>query len=659
MINTKILNIKGAVLDRYQLENYLEKVASDHVIQKNSEKNTYPIPRVKENFKFITKTYEILNEHLKMGINIHQAGEWLLDNYYIIEECVKGIEKDLTLDKYTNFLGLQSGPYSGTARIYVLASEIVAYTDCKIDGENLKFLIEAYQRKKELNMEEIWNISVFLKIAIIENIRAVCEKIYAAQIQKYKVENIVERLVEHKQEPTFTITSQYQTKNTDFSEMKYPFIEYMSYRLKKYGRKASTYLRILEEEVNKMGTTVSDVIKKEHFDIAVKKVLMGNSIVSIKEMQRINFLEIFEQINGVEEILRKDPANIYSKMDYKTKDLYRNRIKEISKQTKISELYIATRAYDLAEDSKQDIAIEEENKSHIGYYLIADGQEELMKALNTRYTKMATNTKLNWYVFSTYGVSVIFSILLGLYLYSNSKSIYLSLITAIFAYIPITEIITKIINTILSKLVKSRVIPKMDFSEGVPANSATFIVIPTIINNPEKIKHLMNKLEVYYLANKSENIYFALLGDCTLSKQKDEVIDKKIINEGIIKTEELNKKYQTEGFPIFHFLYREREWNNSEQAYLGWERKRGLLNQFNEYLLGKEKDKFYSNTIEIWKKKNKQLPDISYVLTLDADTDLVLNSGLELIGAMAHPLNKPVLDKINNVVVRRIWINAT
>ena len=365
-MNNRILNIKGAVLDRYQLENYLEKVASDHVICPESSKSTYPIPRLKENFKFITKTYEILSEDLKLGINIHPAGEWLLDNYYIIEETAKNIEKDLSIEKYTNFVGIQNGMYKGIARIYVLAAEIIAYTDSKIDGNILKNLLEAYQRKKTLNMEEIWWIGTFLQMAIIENIREVCEKIYVSQVQKYKVESIVERLVENKKELKFVGRAETIEKDLLPGQMMYPFVEYMSYKLKKYGRQAISYLNVLEEQVNKMGTSIYEITKKEHFDIALKKVSIGNSIKSMKELSRINFLEIFEQINGVEEILKKDPANVYIDMDYKTKAYYRNRIKELSKETKISEIYIANRALILANFA------DGEKEKHIGYYLIDD-----------------------------------------------------------------------------------------------------------------------------------------------------------------------------------------------------------------------------------------------------------------------------------------------
>ena len=192
----KILNGKGAILGQNELENYLEKMASNHILKNNSDKNTYPIPRLKENFEIITQVYNLLNEHIKLKIPIHPAGEWILDNYYVIDETVKAIKEELTLKKYTQFLGIENGADAGFARIYVLANEIVNYSDNKIDGKSLNSYLKAYQKKKTLNMEEIWSIPIFIQIALIENIREVCTKIYFSQMQKYKAENMIERLVE-------------------------------------------------------------------------------------------------------------------------------------------------------------------------------------------------------------------------------------------------------------------------------------------------------------------------------------------------------------------------------------------------------------------------------------------------------------------------------
>ena len=650
-MNYKILNIKGALLDTQQLEDYLRKIASGHVLQDKSNKYTYPIPRLKENFEFITEVYNLLNEHIKLKLPIHPAGEWILDNFYIIDETVKTVTKELTLKKYTNFLGIANGPYAGFARIYVLASEIVAYTDGKINGKNLEVLLKAYEDKKTLSMDEIWNINTFLRMALIENIREACEKIYSAQLQKYKVENIIERLVENKSkdELQFKNIGEYKTKVIEEGEMKYPFIEYMSYRLKQYGKKAYPFLNILEEQVNKMGTEISEVIKKEHFDIAVRKVSVGNCIISIKNINRINMIEIFEKINGVEEILKKDPVNVYSKMDYKTRIYYRNKLKEISKKTKISEIYIARKCLELSSIEYEKSNMDSNNKkAHVGYYLIADGEPKLLEILQNKKVPRQNNMhKAKKYITALAVVTIVLAVVYGLYINAQINNIVLSLILSILLLIPIETIFTQIAQYILGKTKNTKIIPKLDFRNGIPEQNATFVVIPTIIKNGKRVEELMHKLEVYYIANKSDNIYFALLGDCSTSSNEEEGFDEEVINTGKKMVDILNKKYPDEKFTKFNFIYRKRMWNEGEEAYLGWERKRGLLNQFNEYILGNISNPFKTNTIT----NVASMPPIKYIITLDADTDLVLNSAKELIGAMAHILNKPELNKSEDLVI--------
>ena len=632
MKSRRYLNLKGANLDKEQLENYMEKIAMNYEVSGSSTSETYPIPRLNENFKYIQKTYNILNEHIKKGISIYPAGEWLLDNFYIIEETVKNIRNELTEKKYKNFQGISRGLYKGFARIYLLASEIVAYTDNKIDEEILEFSLSAYERKKTLSMEEIWNLPIFLNIAIIENIRAVCEKIYVSQIQKYRVEEIVERIIE-KKDMAKQQFKKIRENTRIYQNASYPFIEYMSYKLKRYGKNGIAYLNILEEQVNKMGITVSDVIKKEHFDIAIQKVSLGNSITSIRKINRINFLSLFESINGVEEILRQDPANVYANMDYKTKEYYRNKIKNISEKNKISEIYITKKILELAQNANT------EKKKHIGYYLIDKGQEILNEQLGIKNRKHFNKTK--YYIDTIYIATAILTILLGWYLY-RTTNLLIAVFASVFAMVPISEIYIQVLNYILGKLVKPTMLPKLAFSEGIPDEYATMVVIPTIINNKEKVKELFRKIEVYYLANKEDNIYFTLLGDCTSSQNQEEPFDKEVIEEGINQAKLLNEKYAKDQ-EKFYFLYRQREWNSQEKCYLGWERKRGMLCQFNEFLLTGN-NKFRTNTV-------KEIPNIKYVITLDSDTNLILGTAKELIGTMAHILNKPVLNKNKDAVI--------
>ena len=655
------LNIKGAILDKNQLDSYLEKIASDHILQEKSNKDTYPIPRLKEDFEIIKEVYKLLNEHLEIGIPIHPAGEWILDNLYIIEEAIKNICKELTLKKYTNFLGIANGRYEGFARIYVLAGEMVAYTDGKINGENLKQMLMAYQNKKSLSMNEIWNIGLFIQIVLIENIREICEYIYSCQMQKEKVENILSKFFNTKVKPSHATV----INSIKLTPMRNSFIEYMSYRLKKYGRKAFAYLNILEEEVEKTGNDISEIVKKEHFDVAVKKVLVGNAIITLKNISRVNFLEIFESINGVEDILKQDPAQQYDKMDVDTKTYYRNKIQEISKKTKISEIYIAKKCLELSKKAKEKLEINDindERKTHIGYYLIDKGRNELAKELVNKNIRLLSNeTKVNYYIFGIWSITIILALTLSIGEYfllakhiNNSilNTIYTSVIFLI-SIIPIENIVTKTTQYILSKIVKPKVIPKLDFQNGIPEEYATVVAIPTILNSKEKVKKLMEKLEVYYIANKSDNLYFTLLGDCTTENTENAPFDDEVIKEGIEQTQKLNEKYPDTKFPKFNFIYRKRTWNDKEEAYMGWERKRGALNQFNEYLLDKIKNPFRINTIENYKQDTdkSKIPNITYIITLDADTDLTLNSGLELVGAMAHILNRPKLNPNKDLVI--------
>ena len=289
-------------------------------------------------------------------------------------------------------------------------------------------------------------------------------------------------------------------------------------------------------------------------------------------------------------------------------------------------------------------------KTHIGYYLIEDGKAELLKELGIKNTKIISKEqKSKRYIFSINLVPILLTILFVISFNYISRNAAISIVSGIILYVPISQMFMQVLNYILSKKVKPKLMPKLDFSKGIPEKYSTFIVIPTIINSKDKVKELFEKLEVYYLANKSENIYFALLGDCTSSKNEKESFDEEIIKTGLEEAERLNKKYKTlvEENDKFYFLYRNRVWNAGEKSFLGWERKRGLLCQFNDFIVNGA-NSFRVNTIANEEKDicNK----IKYVITLDSDTNLVLDSAQELIGAMAHILNRPVLAKEKNIV---------
>ena len=427
MKKNKKLNMNGTLLDKNQFAKHIEKVASEHNIRSFSNKNTYPIYGLLDDYHFILETYNLLTKHLKLGIKIHAAGEWILDNFYIIEETVKVIQKELPFKKYRKMIGLSNDRYYGFARIYVLAEEIVAFSDCKIDRELIDIALKNYQKKKLLSMEELSNVGIFIKISIISKIRELCEKIYFSQIQKYKAESIIERLVEKKNSSSLKFTNKNKYLRVTEENLKYPFIEYLSYKLKRYGKKAIAYQNILEKEVQKTGLSISEVIQKEHFNIANIKITMGNCITSIKEINRIDFSELFSYMNASEEILKLDPSGIYPNQDEETKSYYRRLVENKSRKTKISEIYISEKIIELCQRYKDAKDLVELKKSHVGYYLLKyDGIKELDDALEIKHhSRLKTDQKSRLYISANILIPLYFSFVMYVIFLINTANTFL------------------------------------------------------------------------------------------------------------------------------------------------------------------------------------------------------------------------------------------
>ena len=214
------------------------------------------------------------------------------------------------------------------------------------------------------------------------------------------------------------------------------------------------------------------------------------------------------------------------------------------------------------------------------------------------------------YIYGVALLSLLISLLCGIYVYNKGVNIVISTLVFIATLIPSQTIIVQIIQYILSKTIKPKMIPKLDFKSGITKENTTMVIIPTIVKSKEKVQELFSKLEVYYIANKSENLYFTLLGDCSSGKNEKEEFDNEIIQAGIEEINRLNKKYPEDECNKFNFIYRKRTWNNGEGCYLGWERKRGYLCQFNKFLLGENQNDFRVNTIE-----QTKLPKIKYIIT--------------------------------------------
>lgn len=650
----QLIKIKDAELTCDELQEHAREIAYDHNVLKKPDIFNWPVPRMNENYKYIVSVYKTLNEDVQKGIPTTPAAEWLLDNFYIIEEQVKAVRRDLSKDLYLRLPAISCGSLKGYARIYALALELVSHTDGRIDENVLINYINAYQSSNILTGREIWALAVMIKIAIIENIKYLCEKVMKSQNQRRKVEQIFTSFDRGKKDTSGLINNIHSYLNGR-SYVDSTFIEHLSYKLRKKGKNYAHITTHIDEILSKRGTSIDEISHKEHKEQTQRKGSFGNCIVSLKFISTTDWIEIFETLSKVESILREDPCGTYPLMDLASRNYYRKRLEEMSMLFNVSEIHVAQKTIEFAKKHCQNSNPENIHKGHIGYYLIGKGTKELEKAVGyeknifRKVMEFFSNHPTSMYIG---GISLIVLIILGFtteYIINRTQyegSIYYIILAWLAVFIPVTDISVNTVNWVLSHGVKPSFLPKLEMRDGIPKELSTMVVIPALLTDDKRAVELIESLEVYYLANKEKNIYFALVGDYKDSAKEKMPNDKKIVDIALSKVAELNKKYCKGEEEIFYFFHRHRQFNDRQNKWIGWERKRGALIEFNNMILGSKKTSF-----SIVSKDINKLPEIKYIITLDADTVLPLGTAKRLIGTMSHLLNRPIINEEKGVVV--------
>jgi cyclic beta-1,2-glucan synthetase len=370
---------------------------------------------------------------------------------------------------------------------------------------------------------------------------------------------------------------------------------------------------------------------------------------SLRNIYGLEWKEFFEKMCLTEQILRTDPQNAYEKMDDDTRDAYRAAVVDFAARSHCAESEVARRAIALARLAQQSPCSSErarERRTHVGYYLVDEGQAVLKKDLGYRPT-LATRIRdlvLKWpSYFYFLGIEMItFGMIALLICVLHVKPTNI-LAVALFE-LPALECAIATVNMLATRMFAPRKIPKLDFSKGIPHSCATVVAVPALLTSEEQVSQAVQGLEVRFLANRDPNLHFALLTDLPdATQQFDE--KERLVRQCSLLLRELDKKYAHENKGrLFHF-HRNRKYNPAEELWMGWERKRGKLLDFNRLLLNQD-DQFPVKTGDTSLLKN-----IRYVITLDLDTQLPPGAGHKLVGTLAHPLNRAVIDPDKNIVV--------
>ncbi|MCB0034589.1 MAG: hypothetical protein KDE51_11240, partial [Anaerolineales bacterium] len=566
-----------------QLVNQAHHLAAAHTLTINERtKPTLLRPYLPQLLSNLDDAYHHFADAADEAEPVSYAAEWLLDNYYILQQAFQHIEEALPSDFYHQLpkLNHEDSSLAGYPRIYALARCVVIHESCQLHQERLKRFLQAYQEITPLTMGELWAWPILLRFVLLESIVAATNQLIGREFAP--TDNIP---------PLMTHTAD-----------------------------------------------ANDIV--------------AAAIPSLRRLAQIDWKLFFEEVSLVEQILRQDPAAIYGQMDFNTRDQYRKVVEKLALAIPHSEATIAEAAVSLA---KQNMTAEDPaaqatqwaglkmpRTNHVGYYLLGQGYQELEAAFHYTppFLTLFQRTLLKHPTFVYLGPIFALTLLIIAALLGYARLYQTTFLTlvgiAIVLLIPAMAMAVSLTNWALTNLLKPTVLPKLDFSEGIPATCQTMVVIPALLSHAHDVHSLFNQLELHYQRNSDPHLSFALLTDFADAPHEKQAEDKELITQAIKKLDELNERYPTRPFYFFH---RQRLWNQAEGSWMGWERKRGKLHEFNQLLRGRTDTTYYVQCGHLSK-----LTQIQYVITLDADTILSREAAPRLVGTLAHPLNQAQFD---------------
>ncbi len=630
-----------------QLEQHAKSIAGWHKVGDEPASDLL-LSRLSDNQEVLAHTYDLVTDAIKRGRRITPAAEWFLDNYHLIEEQIRTARRHLPRGYSRELPRLTTGPSAGQPRVYDIALELISHVDGRLDSQSLHAFVASYQSVTLLRLGELWAIPIMLRLALLENLRRVAMRVAEGRRDRERAAHWVERMVEVASTEPANVVVVLGEMVKEGPPLTSAFASEFASRL--HGRTPAMIFPMtwLEQRLAEQGQTLEQIFQDASQNQAADQVSIGNSIMSLRLLGAIEWRDFVEALSSVEHILRTDPAGVYPAMDFHTRDRYRHAVEEIAKGGRLTEDKVAQCAIDLARPQLvgDGSATEPSRKAHVGYYLVERGRPELERVAAFHPTilrwlrRQGRRFPLPIYTGSIVTLTVVLTSLLMWWAARHGLTRLYIPVCAVVLILCVSQLVVALVHWAAMLLVRPRLLPRMDFSEGIPAKFCTIVAVPTILSDEHDIDEQLEAIEVRFLANRDENLLFALLTDFGDASQQVMPKDKALLQRTREGIESLNSKWAGEnpdkaGFFLFH---RARRWNAGEGVWMGWERKRGKLEDLNAALRGAT-DKF-----ELIVGPTDRLPAVRYVITLDSDTQLPRESARQLVGTMAHPLNRPHFD---------------
>jgi cyclic beta-1,2-glucan synthetase len=567
----------------------------------------------------------------RMGQEISPAAEWLLDNAYIIETQIDEVRRSLPRSYYHKLPVLvEDEEARNVPRVSRVSSELVGHTDFRVGEDAIHDFLSAYQSVSHLSMGELWAMPSTLRIALIHGLCPLICRVHERLREREQADFWANRLLASLRRgpgPLMTVVAEMARA------LPQPGAHFAVELIGHLHDEDAALMPVqswLEQSLKK---TLADIVTQDRQVQTEDRVSIANAVGSLREFSRLDWRSIFEGQSRVEAILTKDPAAVYAGMRFATRDDYRHAVERMALRSGSAEEEVAGAAVDMARSAEGG---EDGRLGHVGFYLVGGGRAVLEKRVRYRPSLRERLGRfvhahpaacyLTWIGSVTAVVAAVFATA------GSGTAPFLTLL----ALVPASELAVESVNFILSILLPPRPLPAMDFKELSPEHR-TLVVVPMMLLTPDSIRTEAEKLAVRHLANPDPNLLFALFADYCDAPEQHTPDNRELLRAAVLAVEDLNDRY---GRGRFFLLHRERAWSDSEQHWIGRERKRGKLEDLNALIAG-EAEPGRGDLVRVGDPED--LETARYVITLDSDTELPRGSAMAMVEAIAHPLNAPRL----------------
>ncbi|MDP3897005.1 MAG: glucoamylase family protein, partial [Mesorhizobium sp.] len=585
------------------------------------------------------------------GDAVTPAAQWLLDNQYLVDESILQVKRDLPPRFYRELPKVDLPGGASVPRALLIAWAYVAHTDSTVMPHMLTSIVEGYQSVEPLRIGELWALPSFMRFVLAENLRRISLRVDRAREMRRIANETADRLragdAHGNQE---ALLAAYAMHARDAS-----FATQLLYRLRDGSQSAGTALMWLERELEKHGSDAEEITLTEHQTLASGNVTMGNIIRGLRLINDIDWTEWFESVSQVDALLRA--SSDFAALDFPSRDQYRATIELLARRSGLSEYEVTERAVGLSKVAGEMRPAAEgeaprphDSRTDLGFFLIGARSVELEEAIGYKPTVgqrlLRGYRKTGWFGIAVpvAALTVLFLLLAMVALRGADLSPAAIVVLLVLFSFPAVDGAVGLFNTLMLLFIAPVRLVGYEYKEGVPAEACTLVVVPTLIGSRGEIEEMVRRLEVHYLANLGGELYYALLSDWPDSQDERTEVDLELLNFAKAEIAALNTRHPPGRAKRFHLLHRRRLYNEAEGVWMGWERKRGKLNELDLLLRGDPDTTFLP--------VDDALPSgVVHVLTLDADTRLTRDAAVKLSGKLSHPLNRPVLGPDGKTVV--------